>query len=278
LFCRMLYTQQEIAEFQTVVWEYYRHHGRDLPWRVPEADGNFDPYKTMVSEIMLQQTQVSRVIPKYQQFLDHFPTVEQLAQANLGEVLKIWSGLGYNRRAKFLHQAAQILTREANPEFPQTLNTLSKLPGIGKNTAAAILVYGFNQPVPFIETNIRTVFINYFYHDSDLVSDKLLLPLVEDAIDHENPREWFWALMDYGSYLKSSVGNISRQSKHYVKQSKFEGSARQIRGQVLRLLAAKAQTPSDLAIEITDQRLPGVLQALEKEQLIIRKNSHYQLP
>jgi A/G-specific adenine glycosylase len=253
--------------FQETVWEYYRHHGRHMPWRQPEADGSFDPYKIMVSEIMLQQTQVARVIPKYQAFIAAFPDVQSLARAPLSRVVQLWSGLGYNRRAKYLHLAAQQIAQES--KFPQTLNTLSKLPGVGKHTAGAILVYAYNQPEPFLETNIRTVYIHHFFADHpDLVTDKQLLPLVAETIDRENPREWFWALMDYGAHLKATVGNVSRQSQHYTKQSKFAGSKRQIRGQVLRQLVDGPQTSAQLAIIITDDRLPAVLKDLMQEGLL----------
>lgn len=264
--------------FQETVWDYYRHNGRDMPWRQPEADGSFDPYKIMVSEIMLQQTQVARVIPKFEAFIAAFPTVQALAQAQLGEVIGQWSGLGYNRRAKFLHQAAQYITNKEKSKFPQTLNTLSKLPGVGEHTAGAIMVYAYNQPVPFLETNIRTVYIHHFFADhTELVSDKQLLPMVADTIDKEHPREWFWALMDYGSHLKATVGNVSRQSKHYTKQSKFKGSKRQIRGQVLKLLINKPHGATALAKHIPDERLTEILRDLTHEGLIVKENNKYRL-
>lgn len=269
---------QPYQDFQEVVWDYYRHNGRDMPWRQPEANGSFDPYKIMVSEIMLQQTQVSRVIPKYEAFIARFPNIQQLAQAPLAEVLGEWSGLGYNRRAKFLHQAAQYITNEEKSKFPETLNTLSNLPGVGEHTAGAIMVYAYNQPVAFLETNIRTVYIHHFFADHpDLVSDKQLLPLVTDTIDLENPREWFWALMDYGSYLKATVGNVSRQSKHYTKQSTFKGSKRQIRGQIIQLLVIAPKSEMALTKAIPDPRLSEILNDLQKEGLITKHAKQYRL-
>lgn len=268
--------EQTIGAFQDTVYDYFQHHGRDMPWRKPDPNGNFDPYKIMVSEIMLQQTQVSRVIPKFEAFLAAFPNVQALAEAPLSTVLGQWSGLGYNRRAKFLHQAAQQIVQEHQGQFPQTLNMLSKLPGVGQNTAAAILAYAYNQPEPFLETNIRTVYIHHFFLDHpELVTDKQLLPLVTETIDHEQPREWFWALMDYGSHLKATVGNLTRQSKHYTKQSTFKGSKRQIRGQIIKLLTHKPQTQEALQQAITDERLEEVLQDLTKEQLVTKKGRSY---
>lgn len=249
-----------------------------MPWRQPEANGRFDPYKIMVSEVMLQQTQVSRVGPKFETFMQQFPTVQALSSATLADVLEQWNGLGYNRRAKFLHQAAQKITTDYQGQFPQTLNMLTKLPGIGVNTAAAILAYAYNQPVPFLETNIRTVYIHHFFADyPELVSDKQLLPLVTETMDQEHPREWYWALMDYGAHLKATVGNLSRQSQHYTKQSRFEGSRRQLRAQVLRAVLAQPCTSQQLADNFKDKRLTEVLTALEAEGFITKRNGRYQL-
>ena len=260
-------------ELQEIVWEYYHEHGRDLPWRDAESDGSFDPYKIMVSEIMLQQTQAARVIPKYHEFLALFPTVQALKNVPLSAVLTAWSGLGYNRRAKFLWQAAQ----QIDGSFPDTVEELVKLPGIGANTAAAIAAYSFNQPVSFIETNIRTIYIHHFFPDRVDVHDRELLKIVAATVDHEHPREWYWALMDYGVHLKATVGNTSRNSKHYAKQSTFEGSKRQIRGQVIRLLTNGPASKSSIRSEITDDRLSAVLVDLIAEQFIVQESETYRL-
>ncbi len=263
--------------FQETVWDYYHEHGRELPWRRPEADGTFDAYKIWVSEIMLQQTQVPRVIPKYHEFLTAFPDVEALATAPLSQVLQLWNGLGYNRRAKFLWQAAGQVHTVHGGIVPQTIDGLVTLPGIGHNTAAAITAYAYNQPVVFVETNIRTVFIHHFFQDTDAVDDKELLPLIAKAVDHEHSREWYWALMDYGSYLKKAVGNISRSSKHFVKQSTFAGSQRQVRGAVIRFLAAGPLSFDELQRMIPDDRLQHVLEMLVAEQLIQKHTNNYSL-
>lgn len=132
-----------IQAFQDTVWDYYRRHGRhDLPWRQPQTTGQFTAYPIVVSELMLQQTQVNRVIPKYEHFLQAFPTVKRLAAAPLSEVLTLWSGLGYNRRAKFLWQLAQRVVDDYKGTFPRELSSLVALPGIGPNTAGAVLAYG----------------------------------------------------------------------------------------------------------------------------------------
>jgi A/G-specific adenine glycosylase len=263
----------DLHEFQETVWDYYREHGRDLAWRHAEADGSYDPYKIMVSEIMLQQTQAARVVPKYQEFINLFPTVQALANAPLADVLKAWSGLGYNRRAKFLWQAAE----QIKGSFPNTVEELVALPGVGVNTAGAILAYGFNKPVVFIETNIRTVYIHHFFADRLDVHDKEIVPIVEATLDKEYPREWYWALMDYGVYIKVTVGNTSRNSKHYAKQSTFVGSKRQIRGRVIKLLTEGPQPADNLKQYIVDERLDEVLSDLVKEQLVRQDSSLYRL-
>ncbi|MDB5170500.1 MAG: A/G-specific glycosylase [Candidatus Saccharibacteria bacterium] len=263
--------------FQATVWDYYRQHGRhDLAWRNMPND-NFDPYKIMVSELMLQQTQVARVMSKYDEFLRQFPTIVSLAEALLSDVLRSWNGLGYNRRAKFLHQAAQKVMHEFGGVFPQTVADLTTLPGVGVNTAGAIAAYAFNQPVAFVETNIRTVIIHHFFDDQIGIPDKEILALTQQTLDNEHPREWYYALMDYGSFLKQSVGNLSRQSKSYARQSKFEGSKRQIRGQVIRLLGEAAQSEASLAKHIPDERLSTVVHDLLGEGLIQKKGSKLSL-
>jgi A/G-specific adenine glycosylase len=265
---------REIAAFQEEVWEYYAKHGRDLPWRVPEIDGTYDPYKILVSEIMLQQTQVNRVITKYQSFLAKFPNVSALAQTPLAAVLAEWSGLGYNRRAKFLHEAAKQLVTSSEP---WKLEDLMCCKGIGPNTAAAIMTYTYAQPFTFIETNIRTVFIHHFFHDQVGVADKELISVVEQAIDKEHPREWYWALMDYGVHIKATVGNLSRLSKHYAKQTTFVGSKRQVRGKVLRLLKSGNISMPEMAASIADDRLDVVLADLVKEGLITETTGTFRL-
>lgn len=265
-----------VADFQATVWSFYRGSGRDLPWRRPEPDGSFDPYKILVSEIMLQQTQVGRAIPKFHQFLERFPSFEALASVPLGDVLKLWSGLGYNRRAKFLWQAAKQVIDEHGGQLPATTAELVRLPGIGANTAGAVLAYAFNQPVVFIETNIRTVFIHHFFADQPGVTDRQILDLVAATLPAD-ARRWYWALMDYGSHLKQTGGNLNKLSKHYVKQSAFQGSRRQIRGQILRLLGEKTYTLASLQKAIIDERLTGVLGDLLAEGLIEKTARSYRL-
>jgi A/G-specific adenine glycosylase len=271
-------TEDNLVKFQQTVLEYYQRQGRhDLPWRQPLPGGGFDPYRILVSELMLQQTQVPRVIPKFLLFTEAFPSFESLAVAPLADVLKMWSGLGYNRRAKFLLQTAQTVSSQHQGRLPGGHADLIALPGIGHNTAGAIRAYAFNDPVVFIETNIRTVFIHHFFTGQEKVRDSDLLPLIEASLANQDVRSWYWALMDYGTHIKQTVGNASKASASYSKQSKFEGSRRQIRGRVLRLLADNAMSAAQLGHVIQDDRLQGVIDDLVEEGFIARKGSVYEL-
>lgn len=266
-----------MGSFEQTVLEYYKAHGRhDLPWRRIEADSSVDPYKVLVSELMLQQTQVPRVIPKFDSFMAQFPTFESLASASLSDVLTAWNGLGYNRRAKFLWQAAGSVVRDYGGVLPDNLKDLVTLPGVGPNTAGALLAYAYDKPVVFVETNIRTVFIYHFFADQEQVSDADIADQAARTLP-DGSRVWYWALMDYGTFLKKTVGNPNKQSKHYAKQSAFHGSRRQIRGQVLRLLAKKAYTLAGLEKLIIDERLASVLDDLMREGLIQQVAASYKL-
>ncbi|PID32468.1 endonuclease III [Candidatus Saccharibacteria bacterium] len=244
-----------------------------MPWRQPGPAGTYDPYAILVSELMLQQTQVGRVIPKYRVFMERFPDAVSLASAPLADVLRLWSGLGYNRRAKYLWRAAGIIQERWGGVMPAAVEELVALPGVGRNTAGAVVAYAFNKPVVFVETNIRTVFIHHCFPSVSSVDDRQLVPLIAATLpdgsdEHASVREWYWALMDYGAYLKQQIGNVSRRSKQYTRQSPFEGSRRQIRGEVLRLLGQRPLTVAQLRISIEDPRLPEVLDALMAEEMI----------
>lgn len=235
-------------------------------------------YRVLVSEFMLQQTQVPRVVSKFLQFTTTYSTNAQLATASLGDVLRLWQGLGYNRRAKFLLESARVLQARYGGEIPRTTALLEQMPGIGYNTAAAIVTYVYNEPVVYIETNIRTAFLYHFFSGKQDIKDTELLPLIAEALDNQSPREWCWALMDYGSHLKKAVGNASRTSKHYLKQSSFEGSRRQLRGAVLRILSKTPLSTTELMAQLDDIRLTEVLATLETERLITQTRGIYSLP
>jgi A/G-specific adenine glycosylase len=222
----------KLKSFIDTVWTYYHSHGRHyLPWRHTK-----DPYSILVSEIMLQQTQVERVIPKYHSFLHLFPSSHALSRASTKSVLQEWQGLGYYHRALRLQKTAKIIETQFQSVFPSNYQILLTLPGIGPTTAGDLLAFAWNQPTVIIETNIRSVFIHHFFNTSTSVSDSQIIPYIEKSLDRNNPRKWYWALMDYGAFLKTQKLVHNSQSRHYRLQSPFEGSNRQLRSSILKLV------------------------------------------
>ena len=253
------------SEFQEIIWQKAGELYREMPWRQDTR-----PYYILVSELMLQQTQVDRVVPKFNAFIDRFPDEASLAQASLADVLVLWQGLGYNRRAKYLHDAAKKIVDEMNGIFPDDVVTLQSLPGVGPNTAGAIMAYAYNQPVIFVETNIRTVYFHHFFHDDNAVDDKQIIELLESTIDRERPREFYWSLMDYGSLLKRAGASKINQSKHYKKQSPLAGSVREVRGQIIKYLATADMTEQDLQQQLrADDRFQSALSGLKRDGLVM---------
>ena len=304
----------ELRAFVEFVAKKGRELYRDLPWR-----RTYDPYAIWISEVMLQQTQVSRVDSRWQRWLERFPTVDALAAAAPSDVLEEWQGLGYNRRALSVHRAAQAIS-EVGGVFPQDPKELVKLPGIGPATAAGIRAFAFNLHGVYLETNVRTVFLHELYPQAEGVPDSELVPLVEltcpasveDAADavaagadaavntaaetdetELTPRSWYYALLDYGAYLKKTIPNPSRRSKSHVKQSRFEGSHRQKRAELLRVLLAHkdeggaefetlhqelCQIEVNAGRETLDEQVTlGLLEELAKEGFC-QKNDEYWLP
>ena len=289
----------ELRAFIEFVAKKGRELYRDLPWR-----RTYDPYAIWISEVMLQQTQVSRVDGRWQRWLERFPTVDALASAAPSDVLEEWQGLGYNRRALSVHRAAQAIS-EAGGVFPQDPKELVKLPGIGPATAAGIRAFAFNLHGVYLETNVRTVFLHELYPQAEGVPDSELVPLVEltcpasveDAADAAatelTPRSWYYALLDYGAYLKKTIPNPSRRSKSHVKQSRFEGSHRQKRAELLRVLLAHkdeggaefetlhqelCQIEVNAGRETLDEQVTlGLLEELAKEGFC-QKNDEYWFP
>ncbi|MBC7764269.1 A/G-specific adenine glycosylase [Microbacteriaceae bacterium] len=253
------------AEFKEEVWARAHDLYRPMPWR---EDPSF--YHVLVSELMLQQTQVDRVRTKFAEFMRVFPSLESLAKASLSEVLVVWQGLGYNRRAKYLHEAAKHIVLQGTPH---TRDELVLLPGVGNNTAGALMNYVYEVPTAYVETNIRTVYFHHFFTDSQDISDKELLDIVERTIDHESPREWFYALMDYGTYLKKMGSGRLDVSKHYKKQSKLKGSVREIRGEIIRILAKGPLSKIALVERVAiDERFDKAFDGLVKDGLIVQKS------
>ncbi|MGC1121557.1 MAG: A/G-specific adenine glycosylase [Candidatus Methanofastidiosia archaeon] len=266
-------TSDSIKAFQTSIYDYYSIHGRSFPWRETT-----NPYHILVSEFMLQQTQTQRVVAKYNQFIKTFPDFHALAEAPFKDVLAVWQGLGYNHRALNLKKTAEIVVTKFQGNLPSDVAVLETFPGIGKATARAIAAFAFLKPVVFIETNIRTVYIHFFFQKQEHVKDKEILPLVKETLDYENPREWYYSLMDYGIMIKKLEKNPGRRSAHHQKQSPFEGSDRQIRGKILRILLEAPQSREVLIKECgSPQRVTRIIHQLEKEGFIGEVDSTYSI-
>ena len=266
---------QTLDIFSTEILSYYHTRGREFSWR-----RELSPYRVLVSEIMLQQTQTGRVEDKFRAFITRFPDFHELAVADFSEVLRYWKGLGYNRRAKYLHDIARTVVDEFDSVLPDDPDVLVRFSGIGKATAASICVFAFNTPHAFIETNIRTVYIHFFFPEQTRVADNEIMALVERTMDRKNPRDWFYALMDYGVMLKKEVGNLSRKSSGYRKQSRFEGSDRQLRGRILDLLLNHASLDVGTAAQLLDQsedRIAPLFRRLTTEGLVVDENGRFRL-
>jgi len=252
---------EQIASFQERIYKHYRSEGRVLPWRKTR-----DPYNILVSELMLQQTQVERVLVKYPLFLNNFPTFSALSNAPLKNVLEVWQGLGYNKRAIALKRIAQTVEAQFMGKLPSDYSVLIGLPGVGSTTACAIRTFAFDIPSVFIETNIRTVYIHTFYAEEQDITDDSLYPLVECTLDRSNPRNWYYALMDYGSMLK----------RQYTKQVTFKGSNRQMRGKIISLIIVNSGiTETDLTrrLNADPQAISRNLQKLQEEGFLKRDQS-----
>jgi A/G-specific adenine glycosylase len=259
----------QVRAFREKIYTHYRKHGRHLPWRKTH-----NPYRILVSEIMLQQTQVERVLGKYTEFIKTFPDFSALSRAPLHKLLAFWQGMGYNRRALALRALARIIMKEHGARLPSAPEELISLPGIGRYTAGAIAAFAFQQPVVFMDTNIRRVFIHEFFHNRENIADTEILPLVEQTLDGADPRLWYNALMDYGAMLKKEQVNPNRKSAHYVRQSPFENSNRQIRGRILKVLVAESPLTRVQIVRrsgMDPEQVKKNLLQLEKEGFIRQK-------
>lgn len=252
---------------------HYRRHRRDLPWRATR-----DPWRILVAEVMLQQTQISRVLGRYGAFLDAFPEPAALARAPLARALALWKGLGYNRRCLGLQRAAAMIVDRFGGRVPRSVEDLERLPGVGPYTARAVAAFAYGRPVAFIETNIRRAYLHWFFPARGRVHDRDILPLVERTLDRRRPREWFNALMDYGSWLAGQVDNPNRRSAHHARQAPFEGSRRQLRGRALALLldgrSRRAETVAR-AIGCPRGRLAPILEELAAEGFLAVRRGRY---
>jgi len=264
-----------LEKFQALVLQYYHSYGRKMLWRETT-----DPYSILVSEIMLQQTQVERVAAKYPEFIKMFPDFKSLAEAPLGDILQVWQGMGYNRRAIALQKCAILVNCEYSGHLPEDPETLVQFPGIGKATAASIAAFAFNRPVAFIETNIRRVFIHFFFRGRDDVHDDEIFPLVQKTVYKKDPRTWYWSLMDLGTALKKGRANANLRSAHYSRQSRFEGSDRKVRGAILRLLVQSGEMGlAELAGALSEpaDRVSSLLASLKQEGFIIKNHEKFRI-
>lgn len=265
-------------QFTQKIDAFYAAHKRSFVWRYVQ-----DPYLIVVSEIMLQQTQTFRVEPKYKAFINKFNSFKELATATQHDLLLHWQGLGYNRRALYLQQLACWVTNNHNGNLPQDPALLQTQKGIGYATASSICAFAFNMPTVFIETNIRAVFLHEFFSGQTDVHDNQILPLVAATVNTQNPRSWYYALMDYGVFLKASLQNPNVRSAHHAKQSRFEGSTRQVRGAIIKLLlehgALEPQQIYDFLrqqdIQMSPAKIDTIVQKMIIEQLIKQNNEHY---
>jgi A/G-specific adenine glycosylase len=261
--------------FRRRLYRFFHDQGRQLPWRATT-----DPYHILVSEIMLQQTQVERVALKYELFLHAFPDVWSLARAPLRDIMATWQGLGYNRRALALQRIARRLVADFQGRLPDSVDTLRTFPGIGEATAGSLAAFAFNQPVVFIETNIRRVFIHSFFPGQNGVRDRELLPLVDQTLDRLQPRTWYYALMDYGTMLKRAGPNPNRRSAHHQRQAPFADSDRQIRGLILKtLLGSPTLSAEDLVKTVgkDPERTTGLIHTLFKEGFLEQEGAHLRI-
>lgn len=265
--------RQTVFYFQETIYAFFKVCGRALPWRQTD-----DPYRILVSEIMLQQTQVARVLVKYEEFLRNFPTIEVLTQATLSDILRVWQGMGYNRRALSLKRIADLLATSNQGKVPRALDDLKALPGIGHTTAAAVMAFAFNVPVTFIETNIRAVYLHVFFPGRQGVQDSAIYPIVQATIDRKKPRVWYYALMDFGVLLKELFANPNQRSAHFKRQSAFNGSDRQLRGNVLKyLLKHKGASLHAMVgvFSVSKSRLQLIVRQLEKEGFLKKRRTCY---
>lgn len=266
-----------LSLFRSSILDFYAHHGRRFAWR-----NTCDPYRILLSEVMLQQTQTSRVEPKYELFLSLWPDFSSLANAPLDELLFHWKGLGYNRRALNLRKSA-LLTEQWGWTIPPDEMAISRLPGVGKATTAALLAFSYQKKSLYLETNIRRVLLTCFYPEAEQVKDKELEKLLALLVaDVEDTKSWYYALMDYGVLLKALLPNANTRSAHYTKQSAFENSNRQIRGQLIHLLAdtgpKERHQIMDILSRFEQERILSCLADLQKEGFVQEKEGVYRIP
>lgn len=286
-----------IATARSAILRWFGRNGRDLPWRRSR-----DPWAVLVSELMLQQTQVERVIPKYEAFLERWPTPAALAASPLGDVLRAWSGLGYNRRAKHLHEAAKAVVERFDGVVPRTVEALESLPGIGRYTSRAVASFAFNDDVALWDTNVRRIFLRVFAGGEfarRVPGEDALERLLTEALPKGKSRDWHGALMDFGSAVCTGrspgcgecplaascvaapkfLAGRTPKAALVKRQPAFPGSRRQGRGAIIRLLAERRGGVAVTEIAALSGRADAdeLLDALVGEGLVARRGGEVRL-
>lgn len=252
--------QLDVAGFQRRILHWYELYRRDLPWR-----GDPDPYHVCVSEVMLQQTGVQRVIPKYHEFLERFPTLSSLAGASTADVLRTWQGLGYNRRALNLKRAAEVVVREHRGELPRSVEELERLPGFGRYTARAVACFAFDAPVPVVDTNVRRVLATFAGRALSVRETEQLAELLLPA---DRASDWNQALMDYGALVQKAKPVRSSKSEPFGRSNRFW------RGRIVDALREHQVVSLPGLLEMLpypgrdEQRVRGLVRALHEEGLV----------
>ncbi len=276
---------------QKRIWNWYLENKKQFlfPWRRTR-----DPYCVLVSEVMLQQTQIARVIPKYEEWLRVFPDARALARAPFPKVLQMWQGLGYNRRARYLKEAAKKVVTGFGGNIPRDPHVLETFPGIGHYTARAVACFAYGQCEPFLDTNIRRVAIHFLLYRSKIGTKAIHEADVLEWLGRYEPkrgkRDWYYALMDYGrEVLGGKKDNPNRRSVHYRTQSRFEGSRRYVRAKIVAyLLSRKSGAALDdiknhlsrdphSKLFLSGATLSGILRDLKKDNLAVRSNGYWRI-
>lgn len=268
-------------EFQAFIFAWWEKNKRDLPWR-----RTHNPYRILVAEIMLQQTQVLRVIPKYAEFIEAYPTLNSLARASTADMLRLWKGIGYNRRALYLKKTAEMVVGEYNGKFPKEEQLLVELPGLGTYTARAILVFAYKQNIAAVDTNIRKT-ITHFFFDGKPQKEKIIQSVADQLVPKGKSWEWHQALMDYGALALPRTVNpdpIGVNREQITKKKPFKDSNRFFRGRIIDILREKEMKELELIDDCareydrSEDFIQSILQGLEKDALIVRKNGILTLP
>jgi len=261
---------ESIKRFQKKIFLFYKKNKRDLPWRKTT-----DPYKILLSEIMLQQTQVKRVVVYYEKWIARWFTIHAFASAALPEVLQMWMGLGYNTRAINLHNTAKKIVDIFDGDVLRAMQQYKELPGIGKYTSQAVQIFSTNADLITVDTNIRRIFISEFDLPEN-ISERDLWILAEQCLPVGKSRDWHNALMDYGALRLTAHKTGIRPT---TRQTQFEGSNRQIRAQILRHVLEKPMTGKELTqtLKIDQERLEPILEKMINQHILLKKNNTYLL-